>query len=151
MPADSLYLAADKPEPGSKTVGSLSAANPQSVDPSPSKSVTSDEDTKYLLADDNLVTRRLFEKIMQRLNRKCHIMENGQQAVDAYKEHPERCLVILMDTKMPVMGGIEASQLIRSYERENQLAPAVIIALVLNPSSSDGPKVVAKGGMVTYL
>ncbi|KAJ3542200.1 hypothetical protein NM208_g4231 [Fusarium decemcellulare] len=107
MPADSVHRAANKPGPDSKGVGSLSAANPQWVDSGLSEPVTSDDDTKYLLADDNLVIRRLFEKIMQRLNRKCHMVENGQQAVDAYKEHPERCRVILMDTKMPVMGGMD--------------------------------------------
>lgn len=39
-----------------------------------------------------------------------------------------------MDVSMPFMGGMEATELIRSYEMHNGLAPTPIIALTAHAS-----------------
>jgi len=43
--------------------------------------------------------------------------KNGQEAVDLCHNHPEIDL-ILMDIKMPVMNGMEATRLIKSFRKD---------------------------------
>ena len=58
---------------------------------------------------------------------------NGQEAVEAFTRSPEGFFdLILMDMKMPVMGGLEATRKIREF---NQKIP--IIALTANAFDSD--------------
>jgi len=56
-----------------------------------------------------------------------------------------------MDIQMPEMGGIEAAELIREYERENQsLREIPIVALTANALKTDKDKYMAVG-MNDYL
>ena len=52
-----------------------------------------------------------------------------------YKEQKEEIDLILMDMQMPVMGGLEASEIIRSIENKDEHIP--IIALTANAMKSD--------------
>lgn len=58
------------------------------------------------------------------------IARDGQEALDAYKRDPSLCRCILMDVSMPVLDGIRASEMIREFEREKGLEPAIIAGLV---------------------
>jgi len=53
---------------------------------------------------------------------------NGQQVVDALMAREEFDL-ILMDCHMPVLDGLQAAQIIRKWEKENNLIPVPIVAL----------------------
>ena len=64
--------------------------------------------------------------------------KNGAQAVAQYKADP--CDLILMDIQMPVMDGLEATRLIRIYEKEQKLSPVPIIAMTGNAFESDRKK-----------
>ncbi|KAM0234999.1 hypothetical protein ACHAP5_009861 [Fusarium lateritium] len=108
-------------------------------------------DAKYLLVDDNKVNIKLMSNTFNKLGLKYRIAWNGQEALDMYKAHPERCKVILMDTSMPVMDGLRATTLIRSYETENELQPAIIVALVASDVESEKQRLVEKFGMTTTL
>ncbi len=56
-----------------------------------------------------------------------------------------------MDIQMPEMGGIEAAELIREYERENQIVGEIpIVALTANALKTDKDKYMAVG-MNDYL
>ncbi|KIL88008.1 hypothetical protein FAVG1_08890 [Fusarium avenaceum] len=109
------------------------------------------EDAKYLLVDDNKVNIRLMTNNFNKLGLKYQIAWNGQEALDMYKAHPERCKMILMDTSMPIMDGLHATPLIRRYEIENGLQPAVIVALVASDMESEKQRLVEKFGMSTTL
>jgi CheY-like chemotaxis protein len=109
------------------------------------------EDAKYLLVDDNKVNIKLMSNTFNKLGLKYQVAWNGQEALDMYKAHPERCKMILMDTSMPVMGGLQATTLIRSYENENELQPAVIVGLVAADLKSEKQRLVEKFGMSTTL
>lgn len=64
-----------------------------------------------LVAEDNLDNQLLIKLLLQRLGVSCLIVANGHQAVErALSEHFD---LILMDMQMPVMGGEEATHLIR--------------------------------------
>lgn len=117
----------------------------------PETTNSSVEDAKYLLVDDNKVNIRLMSNTFNKLGLKYQIAWNGQEALDMYKAHPERCKMILMDTSMPVMDGLHATPLIRSYEIENGLQPAVIVALVASDMESEKQRLVEKFGMSTTL
>lgn len=73
--------------------------------------------------------RMLVTKLMDRLGHSCDFVVNGEEAVEAYKRRHHVFQCILMDVSMPIMGGIEATRLIRTFENENNLNPDYIVAL----------------------
>lgn len=83
----------------------------------------------FLLADDNKIMRMLVTKLMDQLGHSCDFVVNGKEAVEAYKRRHQVFQCILMDVSMPIMGGIEATRLIRTFENENNLNPGYIVAL----------------------
>ncbi|KAM0256653.1 hypothetical protein ACHAPA_012080 [Fusarium lateritium] len=117
----------------------------------PETANSSVDDAKYLLVDDNKVNIKLMSNTFNKLGLKYQIAWNGEEALDMYKAHPERCKMILMDTSMPVMDGLRATTLIRSYETENELQPAVIVALIATNIESEKQRLVEKFGMSTTL
>ena len=58
-------------------------------------------------------------------------------------------LVQVVDRSMPIMGGMEATRLIRAYETQNNLAPTPIIALGAHGSAYSFHTKVALG-FVTF-
>ena len=54
---------------------------------------------------------------------------NGQEAVDMYKQSPQRFPLVLMDVSMPVMDGYEATNQINAFNEENNRPHTPIIAL----------------------
>ncbi|KAM0324732.1 hypothetical protein ACHAPQ_008230 [Fusarium lateritium] len=117
----------------------------------PETANSSVDDAKYLLVDDNKVNIKLMSNTFNKLGLKYQIAWNGEEALDMYKAHPERCKMILMDTSMPVMDGLRATTLIRSYETENELQPAAIVALIATNIESEKQRLVEKFGMSTTL
>jgi PAS domain S-box-containing protein len=81
---------------------------------------------KILLAEDNEFNRLTATKILERTNCIVTEVENGAEAVKILKS--QSFDLILMDLQMPVMDGIEATQLIR---KELKIATP-IVALTAN-------------------
>ena len=69
-----------------------------------------------LIAEDEITNYILLQSILSKTHAVILRAENGEEAVTLYKEHPEIDL-ILMDIRMPVMNGIEASKIIMSLNR----------------------------------
>jgi two-component system sensor histidine kinase/response regulator len=67
-----------------------------------------------LIAEDNKVNRKLAAAIVERAGCTSMVVGNGQEALDALRK--ERFDLILMDVQMPVMGGLEATRIIRELE-----------------------------------
>lgn len=87
----------------------------------------------------DIVNQKVASKYLETACHKVEIAENGTYAVDAVKK---KCYdVILMDVSMPMMGGIEATSLIRKYEEENGLERVPIIALTAHAMLGDREKV----------
>lgn len=80
---------------------------------------------KILVAEDTDYIREMVREILKNLNHKATLVNDGKQAVEALEE--EDFDLILMDIRMPVMDGLEATALIRSMEGEKSNIP--IIAL----------------------
>ncbi|MCG6186395.1 hybrid sensor histidine kinase/response regulator [Maribellus maritimus] len=90
-----------------------------------------DKELTILIAEDDEINYLYFENILSTNKIKLYHAENGKQAVDLYKKHSEIDL-ILMDLKMPLMNGIDATTEIR---KGNQKVP--IIALTAYVSDKD--------------
>jgi CheY-like chemotaxis protein len=69
---------------------------------------------RILIAEDNLTNQILIQRILSNWGHQSHIAANGQEAVALWER--ESFDLILMDLEMPVMGGIEATRIIRSRE-----------------------------------
>jgi PAS domain S-box-containing protein len=70
---------------------------------------------KILVAEDDLVSFQYLNNLLEKLGLKVIRAENGVQAVEIIKRIPDIDL-ILMDIRMPVMDGIEATKLIKEIK-----------------------------------
>ncbi|BEI90238.1 uncharacterized protein CcaverHIS019_0303080 [Cutaneotrichosporon cavernicola] len=106
-----------------------------------------------LLAEDNVVNQKLAVKLLEVAGHKIEVADNGEIAIDKYKKRQaERKAfdVILMDVSMPVMGGMEATGLIREYEAFNGVQATPIIALTAHAMIGDKERCLA-AGMTAYV
>ncbi len=72
------------------------------------------DDITLLVVEDDETSFAYIEFVCTEVGYKIIYAQNGQEAVDLLKEHPEIRLV-LMDLKMPVMDGYEATRIIREF------------------------------------
>ncbi|KAD4178569.1 hypothetical protein E3N88_27160 [Mikania micrantha] len=70
---------------------------------------------KILLVEDHVVNVMVAKRMMRQLNQDMDVVNNGVEAVRAV--HSCDYSLILMDVCMPVMDGLQATRLIRSYEK----------------------------------
>lgn len=110
-----------------------------------------------LLAEDNVVNQKLAVRVLEKFGHKVEIAANGSIAVDMFIEKRGHWDIILMDLQMPIMGGLEATQQIRRWEKENPSHNASqmwgrvpIVALTAHAMIGDREKCVA-AGMVSRL
>ncbi|KAF4622058.1 hypothetical protein D9613_009580 [Agrocybe pediades] len=123
----------------------ISALESNTVSP---VSAPNDVTFDILLAEDNLVNQKLAVKILEKYGHTVEIAENGSLAVDAFKGRVAQGKpfdIILMDVSMPFMGGMEATELIRSYELQKNLAPTPIIALTAHAMIGDRERCLQAG------
>ncbi len=85
---------------------------------------------RVLAAEDNLVNQLVLRTLMEQFGITLTVVENGKLAVEAWKS--QTWDIILMDMQMPVMGGVEASRLIREQERATGRTKTPIIAVTAN-------------------
>jgi signal transduction histidine kinase/AmiR/NasT family two-component response regulator len=83
---------------------------------------------EVLLAEDHPVNQRIVRLILEPMGCRITVAADGAEAVVAAAGHSFD--VILMDMQMPVMGGVEATERIRSGDGPNAATP--IIALTAN-------------------
>jgi len=89
----------------------------------------SDRKTPILVAEDFPLNQDVIRLMLSDSSYEPHFVNNGQKALETYREHPRKFPVIVMDVSMPVMDGHEASRQIIKYETENSLPHTPIIAL----------------------
>ena len=72
---------------------------------------------RVLVAEDNLVNRKLVTRLLQKRGHRITAVENGRAAVAALTRlRQTRFDVVLMDVQMPEMNGLEATAAIRQHE-----------------------------------
>lgn len=102
---------------------------------------------QVLVAEDNLVNQRVAQRMLERLGHSVTVASNGEEAVNILAEHPFD--LVLMDVQMPVLGGFEATAVIRQNEK-NTGSRIPIIALTAHAMKGDRERCL-EAGMDGYL
>ena len=95
-----------------------------------------------LVVEDNSINQDVARRILELEGAKVEIANDGLEAVGKLQNEPKRFDVVLMDVQMPVMGGYEATQRIRSTLGLNDIP---IIALSAGVLAADRQEAQAVG------
>ena len=88
-----------------------------------------------LVAEDDESNSLFIETVLRKTKIPVLVANNGKTAVDLCQEHPE-ISIVLMDIKMPVMDGLQATREIKSFRKD-----LPIIALTAYAMSTDEQRV----------
>lgn len=92
---------------------------------------------RVLLAEDNELNWEIAHDLLSELGLTLEWAENGQICLDKFSDSPEEYYdAILMDIRMPVMNGYEATKAIRSMHRKDA-ATIPIIAMTADAFAED--------------
>ncbi|GMP83886.1 hypothetical protein CsSME_00037651 [Camellia sinensis var. sinensis] len=92
---------------------------------------------KILLVDDNKINVMVARSMMKQFGYCIDVVNNGVEAVRAVQCHGYD--LILMDVCMPVMDGLQATRLIRSFEQTGNWDAAVKAGIELHMSPNSSP------------
>jgi PAS domain S-box-containing protein len=101
-----------------------------------------------LVVDDNQINRLLINKVLSKWGATLDFAENGLEAIDKIEARQDFD-VVLMDIHMPVMGGLEATGLIRA-KSEAYFQQLPIIALTASMLNSEVNEI-SRAGMNDYI
>lgn len=105
-----------------------------------------DQKFKILVAEDNLINRKLINKILSQIGYESDMAVNGIDVLEKMKK--TNYDIIFMDVQMPEMDGIESTKYIVNNWKEEQRP--VIIAMTANVMQGDKDKCI-NAGMDDYL
>lgn len=101
-----------------------------------------------LLVEDNETNQLLAKAHLESYGYRVQVVNNGQECLSAIRDSNRKYDLILMDCRMPIMDGFEATRAIRIKEKEQGLARAQfmpIVAMTANAMSGDKEKCLAAG------
>lgn len=129
---------------------SIESVLAKSIQPEVSPPVVPQSQTEglhILLAEDNAVNQRLAMTLLEKWGHQVELAENGFVAVQKSSQKPFD--LILMDVQMPEMSGLEATHLIREFERHSG-HHVPIVAMTANAMTEDR-EMCLQAGMDDYL
>ncbi len=101
-------------------------------------------DKRVLMAEDNDLNAEIAQELLQEEGLTIDWAENGQICVDMFAQSPVGYYdAILMDIRMPVKNGYEATEMIRSMDRPDASLP--IIAMTADAFSEDVQRCLDRG------
>lgn len=96
----------------------------------------SDSKARILVVDDTLANQEICAIMLDELNYSCDIASNGKEAIDLFLIN--KYDLVLMDSKMPVMDGIESIRQIRIIEQQsNDIEQHLHTPIVLVSANTD--------------
>jgi len=101
---------------------------------------------RILIVEDTLQNQRLLKSMLNRLGYKADAVHNGQEALDLLAKQAYD--LVLMDCKMPVLDGYEATRRLRQMESEG--AHTIVIGVTANAMDGDREQCL-EAGMDDYL
>ncbi|MBX3621131.1 MAG: response regulator [Rhizobacter sp.] len=90
---------------------------------------------QVLVVEDDPVQALLLNLMLEHLGVDSQLVNDGAAAVDAVKAG--RFALVLMDYLMPVLNGVEATRLIRRFERDSGRAATPIVAVTASAMGSE--------------
>jgi CheY-like chemotaxis protein len=107
-----------------------------------------------ILAEDVEINREIVLSLLEDSGLAIECAENGHVALEKYKAAPLKYGLILMDTHMPEMDGLEATRRIRDFEKGLASAGSYktvpIVAMIANVFK-DGVEKCLASGMTSHL
>ena len=103
---------------------------------------------QILLVEDNVTNQKLALALLRRQGHQVDVAVNGQQALDALRTGDYQ--LVLMDCRMPVMDGFEATAAIRAGAAGDKARNLPIVAMTADAMGGDRERVLA-AGMDDYL
>jgi CheY-like chemotaxis protein len=91
-----------------------------------------------LIVEDNVVNQKVAAKLLKNFGYAADLVNNGQEAIAALDEHPYS--LVLMDVQMPIMDGLEATQVIRKAQASKKAGfdrEIYIVAMTANAMQGD--------------
>ena len=109
------------------------------------------KDLHFLVAEDNKVNQMVITGLLRKQGATFELADNGEEALNNYKDNYADFDFVLMDIEMPVMNGYEATEAIRQFELTLGLAPTPILGLSAHAMQEYREEAVQKGmnGFVT--
>jgi len=98
---------------------------PESVVVKTPSNLTETRSLRILIAEDNAVNQKLATAILRGAGHVVMVVPNGREAVGAMER--QSFDAVLMDVQMPVMGGFEATRLIREMEGSGRRTPIIAV------------------------
>jgi CheY-like chemotaxis protein len=103
------------------------------------------QDKQVLLCEDNLLNSEIAKRLLEAKGMVVTCALNGQEGVDTFaRSAPGKFAVILMDIRMPILNGLEATQAIRKLARPDA-AGVPIIAMSADAFTEDVKRCLAAG------
>lgn len=100
---------------------------------------------RILLAEDNELNQEIAVAILENAGFTTEVAMNGKEAVEKLKKsEPGYYQMMLMDVRMPVMDGYEATRLIRGLDNK-ELASIPILAMTANAFEEDKQEALRSG------
>ena len=96
-----------------------------------------------LVVDDNRVNQKLMMQVLENMQMDVELAADGEEALEYYQNFDFD--IVFMDIQMPVMDGIEATEKIVAYEKEQDKEHTPIIALTGNTGSKNTQKYIDVG------
>ncbi len=103
---------------------------------------------RVMLAEDEFINQRIIAAYLEEMGAQVTVCQHGQELLDKMKE--EEADIILMDIRMPVMNGLEATKRIRNSEEGSAQLAIPIVALTAQ-ATTDFELKCREAGMNDYL
>jgi CheY-like chemotaxis protein len=100
---------------------------------------------KALIAEDNPINQKLLKTKLKSMGIEADTANNGLEAFNKYSMNPDKYDVIFMDVQMPIMDGVEATQEILEFEKEEEIPHTPIIAVTANVLKGDRERFIGAG------
>lgn len=91
---------------------------------------------KVLVVEDHPVNSRLLKMMLEKWGFVVELAENGRLALDLLRDS-DGIEVVLMDMRMPVMDGLEATQRLRAGEAGEKIKDLPVVAVTANALEAD--------------
>ncbi len=95
-----------------------------------------------LVAEDQIINRKIISQILMKKGWDITLANNGKEAYEKNKQ--QHFDLILMDVQMPEMDGLDATRMIRKFEKEKKLHTP-IVAMTARAMKGDKEKCLAAG------